>query len=407
MESYNTNTANEFNSYLEQIDELSSNPESTLIDSEEITGTSTMSNQLDFIMTGKQLLDMGLSDVPYLIEGLFPKVSVGVFAGSSDVGKSTWLRQLACSISMGKDEFLGFKINAEHKSVIYVSTEDAEDATAVSLKKQFPEISSDDLEGLMFIFETDNLISKLEQTLKVKPADCIIIDAFTDLYGGEMNANNKIRNFIESYYDIAKKHKCFLIFLHHTGKRTEDFLPSKNNLIGSQGFEAKTRIAIELRKDLSNPTLRHMCIVKGNYLAEDAKSNSYVLEFGENLNYTNTGNRAPFTSLVKPKSDSLDRAKAIELAIKFKQEGHGVRDIAQKLNEDGLNYGKSTIAEWVKDCPVVQNTQEALDSGQDSLGEISSDEDCPDVQDSIEELDSGQDYDKDSDTHDFTEESDH
>ena len=48
-------------------------------------------------------------------------------------------------------------------------------------------------------------------------------------------------------------------------------LPSKHNAIGSQGFEAKMRVMMELRPDPVRHDIRHLCIVKGNYLSEEYK----------------------------------------------------------------------------------------------------------------------------------------
>ena len=79
-----------------------------------------------------------------------------------------------------------------------------------------------------------------------------------------MNATNEIRSYLEDYSNLAKKYKCLVIFLHHTGKNTENKPPSKNNLLGIQGFEAKMRVVIELRKDRHEPKLRHLCNLNTN-----------------------------------------------------------------------------------------------------------------------------------------------
>jgi len=60
--------------------------------------------------------------------------------------------------------------------------------------------------------------------------------------------------------------------------------PSKEHLLGSQGFEAKMRTVIELRKDYEFPDkYRNLCIVKGNYLSEKYKNESYKFTFHEDL----------------------------------------------------------------------------------------------------------------------------
>jgi hypothetical protein len=78
----------------------------------------------DFIMTGEDLLNMNITELPYLVKPLLPKTGVVAIAGSSDVGKSSFLRQLAISIIKGEASFFAFEINAAYKNVIYVCTED-------------------------------------------------------------------------------------------------------------------------------------------------------------------------------------------------------------------------------------------------------------------------------------------
>ena len=87
-------------------------------------------------ITGEELLKMKVEKMDFLIDGLMQRVGLVAIAGSSDVGKSTFLRQLATSIVLDKSEFLGFKINSKHKSALYISTEDDKEAIAYLLNKQ-------------------------------------------------------------------------------------------------------------------------------------------------------------------------------------------------------------------------------------------------------------------------------
>lgn len=92
-----------------------------------------------------------------------------------------------------------------------------------------------------------------------------------------MNMSNKVRNFINKYRDIAIKHHCLLILLHHTKKSAEQSTPSKNSLLGSQGLEAKARSVILLTRDPNDLNNRLLSIVKGNYISDDLKTHAYVI----------------------------------------------------------------------------------------------------------------------------------
>lgn len=67
------------------------------------------------------------------------------------------------------------------------------------------------------------------------------------------------------------------------------------------------RILIELRQDFMEKNYRHLCVVKGNYLPKEMKTESFVLWFNENMVFDNTARRVPFESLVKPETDNSDR----------------------------------------------------------------------------------------------------
>lgn len=322
-------------------------------------------SKTDFIVTGEQLIEMKQDKLNYLIEGVLPRTGAVALVGSSDTGKSSFLRQLALSIVYKDVDFMGFPINAQHHNVIYVSTEDDNYAMAYLLNKQ-KDLSKEakDLKGLRFIFDTDKVTDKLEKALQ-QPTDCVIIDTFTDLYSGDLVAANKVRSYINDFVNLSKKHNCLFIFLHHTGKRTESFPPSKDNILGSQGFEAKMRLVMELRKDFSDSQIRHLCIVKGNYVRDKDKLASFALKFDENMRYTNTGKRIPFNLLVKPDFPKSHSTKAQEKAIELKKAGHSITKIKEQLTTDGFQYSRSTIGNWVKNCPSVQNHKEDVDLSDD------------------------------------------
>jgi hypothetical protein len=267
--------------------------------------------QQDGLITGEQLLLMPYEKMPTLIEPILQRTGIACLAGSSDTGKSTLLRQLVIAIVTGETDFLGFPINAVHRSAIYVSTEDLESETTFLLKRQASKYNPEQLKGLRYIFGNEyELKDKLDEALTIKPSDIAVIDCFSDGYPADLKDTQRIRAYLNQFQDLAQKHKCLILFLHHTGKRTQNLEPSKDNLLSGQGLEAKMRIVIELRADLINPAFRHLCIVKGNYLPANYKRESFVLQFDEpNFHFTNTGERTPFELLVKNVNTEQDKEK--------------------------------------------------------------------------------------------------
>lgn len=261
--------------------------------------------------TGLELFNRSIDRIPMLIDRIIPKVGIWALVGSSDAGKSMCLRQMAISIATQHD-FLEWNIFAEHRKAIFVSSEDDENSTSYLLKKQAPE-NSQNLENIRFYFDSENIPEILERELTSEPADLIIIDAWGDIFGQNLNDSALIRQTLNIYKRIADKHQCSIGFLHHTGKRTEKLAPSKNNILSGQGFEAKMRLVIELRSDNLDQNRKHFCIVKGNYLPKEYKDRSFVLNFNpETFSFTNTGERVIFEDL----ATITDNGKELKQKIK-------------------------------------------------------------------------------------------
>ena len=303
-------------------------------------------------ITGEMLLNQNINEIPTLLEPLLPKSGLVCLAGSSDTGKSAFLRQLSMSVSAGLKAFLGMKLNVEHRSAIYVSTEDDETANAYLIARQNADmkLSPISLRGLRFLFDSENVALELEKRLSSHPADLVVVDCFSDLYTGSMNEGNQVRQFLMQYSQLAIRHKCLVIFLHHCGKRTEMFMPSKHNLLGSQAFEAKMRLVLELRSDIADVTYKHLCCVKGNYLSADYKSESVKLFFSNHLTFKETGERVPFENLIPV---DTSRGAKYQRAIQMKEEGMIYEQIAQKLGYKD----KSSVTKLIQSYETKKKNQ--------------------------------------------------
>lgn len=315
-------------------------------------------DQLKGYYSAKELYELDIKELPMLVNPIFLKSGITVFAGSSDTGKSTFLRQLALSIVTGEEKFLGWDVEAEHNRVMYVSTEDDRYAISYLLNKTLGEDADvDPLENLTYIFDSERLVENLNAMLAEKPADCIIIDAFTDLYGGDLNQANKVREFLNRYFILADKYNCLFIFLHHTGKRTEEYPPNKNNLLGSQGIEGKARQVIELRRDPVDSQYRHLCIVKGNYLHDEMKTHSFKLKFNEDLTFEMTEDRIDFDDLVVDQDEKKLYKKEItdKIVHLIDDQGLSFEKATSALQKEGHSIKKSTVHNYYKSAKASQS----------------------------------------------------
>lgn len=296
-----------------------------------------------------ELYNLEIDDVPKLLDPFFQKVGLASLVGTSDSGKSTFLRQLSLSIVLQKETFIGCKLNCKSNKVIYVSTEDDSNSVSAAIRKQIQFLKVQDenldfslLKNLKFIFNTENLLDILTLSLEDEPYDLIVIDAFTDVFAKEINANTQVRQFLNEYDKLAKKHNCLIIFLHHIGKNTQKNTPSKDSIIGSQAFEAKMRSVIELRPNSYRENYKDLWVLKANFLDSSFKKKSYVLEMNEDLIFKETGERNN-----KGQNFKKDNTAIVNKVIELKNKGLSVRKIEAELKNTEFKVSKSVIAELI------------------------------------------------------------
>jgi len=303
----------------------------------------------------RELLENPAERQPVLVEPLFPQCGLGAVIGSSDCGKSTMLRQLAACVAGGRD-FLLWKTFPVHKRVLYVSTEDDSSAMSELLKRQNKawQLSKEEAERVEFLFSCDCIAEKVEACLVAKPVDLVIIDTFGDICKDDISQSNNIRNLLNLFADTARRHGCFILFAHHIRKTGENTAPSKLNALGSQAFEAKMRVLIELRRSKRNKDLLHLCIVKGNYLPNDYKQQSFDLQTDSDMNFTATGGRTELSEInsylpvILPVNEEQlalmqQKEKDKETIIKLYKQGKSIREISELVPQS-----KSTVQRIIK-----------------------------------------------------------
>ncbi|WP_375418299.1 AAA family ATPase [uncultured Hymenobacter sp.] len=291
-------------------------------------------------ITARALMEDASDKMATLLDPILPKTGLVALVGSSDTGKSAFLRQLALAVALGDDTFLGLPLSLTHQRAVYVSTEDDQRSVSFLTRKQTSRRLNPpaDYERLLYLFESEDLEAQLDELLSLYPVDLIVLDAFSDLFEGRLNDSQFVRAFFKPFRQLATKHGCLVILLHHTGKYKDEQVPSKHHVVGSQAFEAKMRMVMELRADPVYPELRHLCVLKGNYLGREDKEASHVLTFDENLTFHPTGQRQMLETLTKaPQGEgSAERTSGYtrekyDRAVALRDTGKNLSDIAQEL----------------------------------------------------------------------------
>lgn len=294
------------------------------------------------VLSCTNLLDMESDGIPYLIETLVPQGTVVALIGNSDVAKSIFLRNMAYSYCSDAEQFLGYPILSSNRKCLYVSTEDA----PLIVKDHLTKMGAVPCKNLLFGFDIENTNDNFFATLEEIQPSLIIIDAYGDVFEGDINNIIQTRHFFKKFKKYASTNNCSFVFLHHTTKAARNSSPSKHNANGSQGFEGACRLLMELRCE--NQKDRTLHIVKGNYLSNEVKSKEIILKLdGETLIFSKEGQRD--NSNKRPKD--YEKAKPIINDYVCSEERITKSQMVKMLKAQyGIGIGESTAAKYIKDA---------------------------------------------------------
>ena len=312
-----------------------------------------------------ELLDMKITEIPFLVDKLIPLHTLNVLAGQSERGKSTLYTQLSLAIIRGDDEFLGFKLNVIYKRVLVISTEDGPVALSFRTNKQLNKVSiiGELRDRITFITNQDDLERRIERYLEKNRADLVVMDAFADVFtGGDINASNSVRRYLNNYVKFIRQYGCSVLFVHHVGKGKQSNKPEKDQLLGSTGIEGKMRNVLML--SIVNDQ-HQLSIAKGNYINREDKKIPLYLNFdNETLTFSkadgpakpNESNESNVASkgvcTIKRKPGRQKDMNLYNRAIQLYLEGKSQVEIAKIVKRD-----KSTICKWIKNYNSEQKSQ--------------------------------------------------
>jgi archaellum biogenesis ATPase FlaH len=330
----------------------------------EFNQSATTTNIFKEEWTLDELLDLNITEIPCLLENLIPCDSLVILAGPSDVGKSTLYTQLSLAIVKGEKEFLGFKLNPVHKRVLIISTEDGPIQLAFRTKKQTSneKLTRSIKKNLKVFFTYENLEKRICNYLENNPVDLIIVDAFSDVYQGDINASNGVRQYLNKFTKIIQQYRCSVLFVHHICKGKKKGQSDKDQLLGSTGIVGKVRCVAMLS---INNKQHQLHLAKGNYVSNEDKEKITYLSFNPLTltfatifdyqvveDYEEVNNTPALGSGRKTRPGKQKDMKLYNQAINLYKEGMPQVKIAKIVKRD-----KSTICKWIKNYNLEQKSQ--------------------------------------------------
>lgn len=307
-------------------------------------------------MTLKQLVDLNITSIPFLWDGIFPQTGIGFITGPSDSNKSTFMRQLAYAIVHNKNTFLGRSLNVRYGQVLLVSTEDGATSLGAMVRKQgAAEFDESIQQQLGFYFKPLKSPKELDKILSDTKVDLIGFDTWTDNFSGDLNSTVAVRENLAGFKAIAEKYGCFILGIHHTKKGVDTKRPDKGQMLGSQGLEAYSRIVLYIRRD--EGTRRVLSIVKGNYTPDELKDKPIVVDLNvDNMHLTLSEDQP--SGYGYSGGRSYDKEMYMPIILSLQKQGYSQDKIVQELEKKFKGQrtpSKGLINSWLKE--PRQNSQ--------------------------------------------------
>ncbi|MEP2061425.1 MAG: AAA family ATPase [Ekhidna sp.] len=295
----------------------------------------------------KDLLDLGITEIPYIIDILIPQKCLVLLHAESNIGKSTLLRQIAYSVGYGLNDFCGFDVKKNGK-VLVLASEDIIESLSFYLNSLPKNVSQQFCGNVQYLLNGSTFRKDLKEACKHENYSLILVDAFGDVFNGtNSNSADDVRSFYNEFQEICNEHNCSVIFLHHNTKASENNSSHKNNASGSQAIQARPRVTMELKRNRTDNE-RILSFGKHNYISDKERKKRYRLRF-ENLHY----------SLIEVKDD-IDNYEIEALKTKieeivllnFDNGTTTLREIENRLIEKGFKkgqgIGRGTISSILK-----------------------------------------------------------
>lgn len=296
------------------------------------------------------LYSQDIKEVPYLLEDLIPEGCLSALVGPSESNKSNFMLGAAYAICFG-NEYLGKMVNVQHNRVLIVPTEDITSQTAFRLKKQLEEgvvtgiYTKEMIERVHFAFGIIDVAGFIAEYLKIFRFDCIFIDAYGDINSTDTNSLTETRTSLKPYHDLCVEHRTAICFIHHSKKGSENLSPSKNDAVGSVGFEGKMRAVLGTRVDKNDPRIIYLMILKSNCIAPEKKKEAMVLRLKEDLTLEYTGNTIPIHEVQHSNPVSnYSKKNRDERVMELLDDGVTHKEIIDIFAEESIKISQSTIS---------------------------------------------------------------
>lgn len=189
----------------------------------------------------------------YLYRGITEK-SFGLIFGPAKSGKSIFCENLAMSIAVGRDNFLGTKLDGKPKKTLFIGLEEFWTARVQRNVEQYKSLSQEEmaLYDINYLYQeinfpthiiTEKHWSNIQEIIINSKAEVVIIDSITRLNTKKLEDSSNAEKITKKLRGIAYDLGVTLICIHHTHK-LRDCNITMDSIKGSGTFAQESDFAI-------------------------------------------------------------------------------------------------------------------------------------------------------------------
>lgn len=271
--------------------------------------------------------------------------SFGLVFGPSKSGKTIFCENLAMSIALGRENYLGYPLEGVPKKVLFISLEECFRNRVNRNILQFNTLNENeqalidenysvqDKDSLQFIVTKENWNS-LHEFISTDGADVVFIDSITRMNHGKLEDGKTAEEIMSRLRNIAHELNITLFAIHHTPKLNGGQI-NMDSIKGSTVFAQESDFAIGI-----NRTDRKHRYMKNVFFRYENDDDEFVKEF------------------------SIDESAWLNLT------GEAVEDeILQRTDRRRANNKDQQVVEFFNSKPGIKYSySEAVDALSDKLG---------------------------------------
>lgn len=173
-------------------------------------------------------LDVEITEVPWVIEGLWQKGKINVVFGAEKSGKSRLVNWLLVHLMLGLS-MQGLQTRSPPKRVLYMAAEE----TKAEVNSRMLGYTAKLNEGVLETFPVTYIdaagmrldLPEYRAWLEVKliegKFDMLVIDPLRRIHGGNENDNSEMSRIFNDFRRWTNRYGITMVLLHHTGKPKE------------------------------------------------------------------------------------------------------------------------------------------------------------------------------------------